>query len=47
MIALAFLLGGASFGLTAALALEDRRLIIITAPIVLIVALAILLSELP
>lgn len=45
--ALAFLLGGASLGMAAALALEDRRLITVSAPIVLLAALAIMLSELP
>lgn len=43
--ALAFLLGGAAFGLMAALTLQSRRLINVTATIVLIVALALMLSE--
>ncbi len=45
MTALAFLLGGVCLGLSASLALDDRRLTAVALPIVLIAALAILLSE--
>ncbi len=45
MTSLAFMLGGVCLGLSASLALNDRRLTAVALPIVLIVALAILLAE--
>lgn len=41
---LAFLLGGAALGLSASLAIENRRLNAVATPIVLLVALALMLS---